>query len=1020
MVGLPNVGGAVGRIVATAQNGLEVIRMGGFDTGTEPAPYRVVETEKMYRLRRYFPDDPGDGCSHVILIPPMMVSANVYDVTADNGAVSILHRHGIIPWVIDFGSPDNEEGGMERTLTDHVLAISRVVDLVHRVVGRDVHLGGYSQGGMFAYQTAAYRRSESIASVVTYGSPVDVLAALPLGVPASLAVPGAELLADKVFTHLWIPSWLARTGFQLADPVKTARSRVDFLRKLHDRDALLPREDQRRFIEQEGWVAWSGPAVAELLKQFVVHNRMVSGGFVIDGDVVSMTEITSPVLAFVGETDDIGQPLAVRGIAAAAPDADVFETVVPAGHFGLVVGSTAGRLSWPTTAEWIRWRDGEGDQPDAIAAMSPDREGRGSGISWSDRLTYGVGQVAGAGTVITKEIVGAVDTLQRTTRAVASESVRTVPRLFRLGQIQPSTRISLGKLMSENNRRSGDAELFLFENRVLTHEQVNTRIDNVVAGLIECGIRPGEHLGVMMDPRPSALVVIAALSRLGAVAVLLSTADDLGEMMTEAETRVVVADPDHLETAAAVSDRVLVLGGGDQRVIDRADGIHVVDMEQIDPAEVRLPAWYRPDPGLAGDLAFILFTRVQGRLTRWSVTNHRFAMSAFGAAAAANLSNHDTVYCLPPLHHASGLLTTLGATVAGRSRIALSRGVDPERFQTEVRRYGVTVVSYTWSMLSEVLHAPGFDPAQLSTVRLFMGSGLPTGLWAEIDRELPNAKVLEFFATADGSAILSNIDGSKIGAMGRPLPETNAVELAAYRPDLRQLEVDAHSGFVRRAEVNEVGMLMAHAGQRYEAGGRVLRDVFRPRDRWEVSGLLFRRDHEGDLWFMGSEAAVIETADGVVYPEPIRQALSRVPSVDQVVVFGVGEHGSQVAVAAITLRDGAASTTPTQLRIALGELAANQRPHLITVVASIPVSESYRPLGSELVRRGVPRPGPRTWYRDSEGRYRRYTKSAAESIDWSRPTPQPVSVRPAPAASHTASGRSGGKQPATVVDAAAE
>lgn len=995
MVGVPNIGGMVSRVVATAQNGLEVIRMGGFDTGTEPAPYRIVETEKMYRLRRYFPDDAGDGYSHVILIPPMMVSANVYDVTEHNGAASILYRHGIIAWVIDFGSPDHEEGGMERTLTDHVLAISRVVDLVRGIVGRDVHLGGYSQGGMFAYQTAAYRRSEGIASVVTYGSPVDVTAALPLGLPAGVAVPGAEILADRVFTHLWIPSWLARTGFQLADPVKTARSRIDFLRKLHDRDALLPREDQRRFIEQEGWVAWSGPAIAELLRQFVVHNRMVAGGFVIDGDIVSLTEITSPVLAFVGETDDIGQPLAVRGIVNAAPWAEVYETLVPAGHFGLVVGSTAGRLSWPTTAQWIRWHDGTGEKPDEVDRMAPPDRSGGSGISWTNRLTYGVGQVAGVGTVLTKDLIDAIGSVQRTTRAVASESVRTVPRLFRLGQIQPSTRISLGKLMSENTKRNPHGELFLFENRVLTHEQVNTRIDNVVAGLIECGVRPGQHIGVMMDPRPSALVAIAALSRLGGVAVLLSSESDLGEMVTESEVRVILADPDHLDLAATVGDRVLVLGGGDERVIERADGETIIDMEQIDPDTVRLPHWYRPDPGLAGDLAFVLYSRVQqDRLVRWTITNHRFAMSAFGAAAAANLTDHDTVYCLPPLHHASGLLTSLGATVAGRSRIALSTGVDAVRFQEEVQRYGVTVVSYTWGMLGEVLHAPEFDPATLATVRLFMGSGLPNGLWAEVDEKLPKAKVLEFFATADGSAILANLDGSKIGAMGRPLPETNAVALAAYDAENGVLDVDPDTGFIRRAEVGETGMLMAHAGQRYEIGGNVLRDVFRPYDRWDVSGLLFRRDADGDYWFLGPAATVIHSADGVMFTEPIQQALSLMPTVAQAVVFCAGDPGEQVAVAAVTLRAGSPSPTPTQLRVALGELPAAARPQLIQVVDGISMSESYRPRYADLVRRGIPKPGPKVWYRDSEGRYRRYTTSVADAVDWAAPMPVRVATRP--------------------------
>ena len=41
------------------------------------------------------------------------------------------------------------------------------------------------------------------------------------------------------------------------------------------------------------------------------------------------------------------------------------------------------------------------------------------------------------------------------------------------------------------------------------------------AGLISIGVRQGEHVGVLMGTRPSALALVAALSRLGAVSVLL-------------------------------------------------------------------------------------------------------------------------------------------------------------------------------------------------------------------------------------------------------------------------------------------------------------------------------------------------------------------------------------------------------------------------------------------------------------------------------------------------------------------
>ena len=77
------VRGPLRRAIATAQNGLEVIRLGGLETEVDPSPFRVMDREPMYRLRRYFPDDVPADSPPVVLIPPMMVSADVYDVTTD-------------------------------------------------------------------------------------------------------------------------------------------------------------------------------------------------------------------------------------------------------------------------------------------------------------------------------------------------------------------------------------------------------------------------------------------------------------------------------------------------------------------------------------------------------------------------------------------------------------------------------------------------------------------------------------------------------------------------------------------------------------------------------------------------------------------------------------------------------------------------------------------------------------------------------------------------------------------------
>lgn len=967
----------VERLMATAQNGFEVLRWGGLETGVVPSPFQIVESKPMYKLRRYFPPDtrPGQPPAGppVLMVHPMMMSANMWDVTQEDGAVGILHAAGVDPWVIDFGSPDEVEGGMERTLTDHIVALDEAIDAVKETTGQDVHIAGYSQGGMFAYQTAAYRRSKDIASIIAFGSPVDTLAALPMGIPANFGAVAADFVADHVFNRVDITGWMARTGFQMLDPLKTAKARIDFVRQLHDREALLPREQQRRFLDSEGWIAWSGPAVAELLKQFIAHNRMMTGGFAINGQLVTLSDITCPVLAFVGEVDDIGQPASVRGIKRAAPSADVYEVMIRAGHFGLVVGSKAATTTWPTVADWVLWLSGEDPRPASIVPM-PDStaEPEDSGVALSSRIMHGVAEASGLAASLVRGAADAVVTANKSMRTLAIETARTLPRLVRLGQINDHTRISLARIIDEQAERAPQGEFLLFDGRVHTYEGVNRRINNVVRGLIRVGVRQGVRVGVLMDTRPSALVAIAALSRLGAVAVLMPPDADLDEAVQLGGVTEVITDPGNLEGARKLPVQILVLGGGETRDLNVPADSGVIDMEKIDPDAVSLPGWYRPNPGFARDLAFVAFSTIGGELVPKQITNYRWALSAFGTASAAALDRSDTVYCLTPLHHQSGLLVSLGGAVVGGARIALSRGLQPERFVSELRQYGVTVVSYTWAMLREVIDDPAFALHRNHAVRLFIGSGMPTGLWQRVVDTFTPANIVEFFATTDGQAVLANVAGAKVGSKGRPLPGGGEVELAAYDPD-EDLILEDDRGFVQVAEPNRAGLLLARPWGPIDPTASVKRGVFAPGDTWISTEYIFRRDPDGDFWLLGNRNMLIRTPRGVVCPEPITEAISRIPGVDLAATYGVQGPQGTLAVTAITLRPGL-TVTVADLSEAVAAMPFGTAPDVIHVVPSLPLSATYRPTVSALRAAGVPKPSRNSWHLDADtGKYKRLT-----------------------------------------------
>ena len=595
------------RLVATAQNGLEVLRLGGLETGSVPSPSQIVESVPMYKLKRYFPPDSRRGQPPVgppvLMVHPMMMSADMWDVTREDGAVGILHASGLDPWVIDFGSPDKIEGGMRRNLADHIVALSQAIDTVKDATGQDVHLVGYSQGGMWCYQAAAYRRSKNLASIVAFGSPVDTLAALPMGLPPNMAPAVADFMADHVFTRLNIPSWLARTGFQMMDPLKTAKARVDFVRQLHDREALLPREQQRRFLESEGWIAWSGPAISELLKQFIAHNRMMTGGFAVNGQLVTLTDITCPILAFVGEVDDIGQPAAVRGIRRAAPNAEVYEYLHPHRAFrprrGIQggQGELADRRRMGALAVHRRRQAGE-HRPDGRSAGGAHRQRRGIEFSPRARRWASSPRRRWRWPAVRSTRSSAANKSMRT---LAIETARTLPRLARLGQINDHTRISLGRIIEEQAHDAPQGEFLLFDGRVHTYEAVNRRINNVVRGLIEVGVRQGDRVGVLMETRPSALVAIAALSRLGAIAVVMRPEADLAESVRLGGVSEIMTDPTNLDAARKLQAQILVLGGGGEvRDLhlseDAVEQGRVIDMEQIDPDAGRAARVVSPQP----------------------------------------------------------------------------------------------------------------------------------------------------------------------------------------------------------------------------------------------------------------------------------------------------------------------------------------------------------------------------------------------------------------------------------------
>ncbi len=820
------------RLREGARNALEIVRFGrlGKPYG---ADYEIAHEGSHHKLRRYA---GGELAPIALLVPPLMLTAEVYDIAPDVSAARSLAARGIVPYVVDFGAPEREEGGMLRTLDDHIRAVSACIDWITNAHARDVHLCGYSQGGMFAYQTAALRRGEGIASIITFGSPVDLHRGLPAirrdvaGAMVELARPALESIASRITKDLGgLPSMFTSTAFKVVSGRKEIQQRVDFVRQLHDRSAIIRREARRKFLGGEGFVAWPGPALRVFLDDFIVHNRMLSGGFVIDGRTVTLADIDKPILAFVGATDDIARPATVRAITTAAPNAEVSLVTLRAGHFGLVVGSHAMTQTWPIVADWNLWRDGRGEPPRAVLEAEHTEEGARVHVAAEHESDLELFLDAAA------KSARAAWTRLGDAAASASDALDAIryqePRLRRLAQIEATTRTSPALELAERAAETPDATFFLWHDRAFSYRDADARVSHVMRGLYACGVRPGERVLVVMGSRPSFLSMTTALSRLGAVAVIAppdSAGAALRDAATNAEVRHVASDPEHAARVRGILERdVLVLGGGGS---SRTLAVGLVDMESIDPEGVVLPKDFSPNAARADDLAIIFFRPSDsGELRAAPVTNHRYALSALGAAAACTLKPSDTVYCCIPLHHPTSLLASVGAALASGARLALTEKFDPETFEVEVRRAGATLVFYAGDMLRPLVHrarARGALP-----LRLFAGSGMRADLAARLADRF-NVSSIEFYAGTTHRAILANLDRRKPGALGRVLPGSDPVGVMRVDLESPKHEVRVLADMAPR---NETGVL-----------------AVKPGAEWIATNDVVRRDDDGDFWFVDS------------------------------------------------------------------------------------------------------------------------------------------------------------------------
>src|SRR3954447_6527304 len=337
-----------------------------------PMPRTLIDDGTLREVYHYRPaaraHEKGDP---VLLVTPLAAPAICYDLRRGCSLVEHLVDAGRRTYLVEYGAVSfrNRSLGMEHWIEEVVPTAIREVSA--HAGGRPVHVVGWSLGGTFALLAAAGDLSLPIGSVTVVGSPFDVRQ-VPLVAPLRPLLN----LTDRrgAITRIYqaaggAPQPLVRWAFQLSSFQKLITKPLAIARNLDDADYLAQIEAVDRFTDN--MIAYPGRTFGQLYHRLLKGNALVDGTFEVGDRILSVADITAPVLVFAGTADGIAPVASVKAsVPLVTGSRDVRFEIVPGGHLGMLTGRKARSTSWVVLDEWVdQWSEDE-EEPVAPPARA--------------------------------------------------------------------------------------------------------------------------------------------------------------------------------------------------------------------------------------------------------------------------------------------------------------------------------------------------------------------------------------------------------------------------------------------------------------------------------------------------------------------------------------------------------------------------------------------------------------------------------------------------------------------------
>ncbi len=501
----------------------------------------------------------------------------------------------------------------------------------------------------------------------------------------------------------------------------------------------------------------------------------------------------------------------------------------------------------------------------------------------------------------------------------------------------------------------------------LTYRALAARAHRYARWGLAQGLRSGDTVVLLMGNRPEYLAVWFGLTRLG-VTVALANTHLTGEALVHSVAIVapkcIVVGAAHAAALAFVRERlppakIWVHGDSAEDFPDLAQLLADVPDETLSAAECALPS-------VDSTALYIYTSGTTGLPKAAKVSHHRLLQWSHWFAGLLDVTPSDRMYDCLPLYHSVGGVVATGATLVGGGVVEIRERFSVSDFWRDVRDSECTLFQYIGELCRYLVNAPPRPEEREHRLRIACGNGMRPEVWGPFQERFRVPRILEYYASTEGNFSLYNCEGEP-GAIGRiPAFLAARVPVALVRVAAATGEpLRNAAGFCETCAPDEAGEALGRVAAEGQPGAafegyqdpeasarKLLGNVFAQGDLWYRTGDLLRRDTRGFYYFVDRIGDTFRWKGENVSTAEVVSALSTIPGVGEVVVYGVQIPASdgRAGMAALVVT---AEFDLTAFRVAVAQrLPAYARPVFLRLLRALAATGTFKPKTLELMREG--------------------------------------------------------------------